>query len=161
MGHPEQGLRGALIAGTNGKGSTAAMLASILQAGGSRTGLMPKPHLVSYRERIQLAGVPISEADFAAAVTALRPQLEEVRAALGQPTEFEILTAVAISYLAQRVDRLVCEVGMGGRLDATNVLDWGSPSSPTSATTIPSTWAARWRRSRPRRPPSSSRGTMR
>ena len=125
MGHPEQGLRGALIAGTNGKGSTAAMLASILQAGGSRTGLMPKPHLVSYRERIQLAGVPISEADFAAAVTALRPQLEEVRAALGQPTEFEILTAVAISYLAQRVDRLVCEVGMGGRLDATNVLDLG------------------------------------
>src|SRR3989442_11373582 len=63
LGNPERGLRGALIAGTNGKGSTAACLASILQAAGRNVGFMPKPHLVSYTERIQLNGVPISERD--------------------------------------------------------------------------------------------------
>ena len=61
LGNPERGLRGALIAGTNGKGSTAACLASILQAAGHNVGFMPKPHLISYTERIQVNGVPISE----------------------------------------------------------------------------------------------------
>ncbi|HVD01131.1 MAG TPA: folylpolyglutamate synthase/dihydrofolate synthase family protein [Candidatus Dormibacteraeota bacterium] len=124
-GNPEASLRGALIAGTNGKGSTAAMLAAILRRHGHRVGTMPSPHLVSYRERIQVDGVPISEAEFAAAVEWLQPRLEGISPELGAPTEFEILTTVALTYLARRCDRLVIEVGMGGRLDATNVLDLG------------------------------------
>ncbi|MGH7777684.1 MAG: bifunctional folylpolyglutamate synthase/dihydrofolate synthase [Candidatus Dormibacterales bacterium] len=125
LGHPEAGLTGALVAGTNGKGSTCAILSSILEAGGLRVGMMPKPHLSSYAERIQVDGRPIPEAEFAAAVNAVRPRLEAVAGEMGEPTEFEILTALAIAHLAPRVDRLVCEVGMGGRLDATNVLDLG------------------------------------
>jgi dihydrofolate synthase/folylpolyglutamate synthase len=125
LGHPEAGIRGALIAGTNGKGSTSAFLESILRAGGLRTGMTPSPHLSSYTERVQLDGRPITEADFATAVTELRPRLEPVIARLGEPTEFEVLVSLAIAWLAPRVDRLVVEVGMGGRLDSTNVLDPG------------------------------------
>jgi dihydrofolate synthase / folylpolyglutamate synthase len=101
------------------------MLAAILRHNGHTVGTMPSPHLVSYTERIQVDGVPISEAEFAAAVEWLQPRLEGISADLGPPTEFEILTTVALTYLAQRCDRLVIEVGMGGRLDATNVLDLG------------------------------------
>jgi dihydrofolate synthase/folylpolyglutamate synthase len=101
------------------------MLASILRAGGHHVGTMPSPHLSSYTERIQVDGVPISESEFAAAVAWLRPRLEGISADLGPPTEFEILTGLAITYLANRCDRLVIEVGMGGRLDSTNVLDLG------------------------------------
>jgi dihydrofolate synthase / folylpolyglutamate synthase len=125
LGHPEAGLRGAHIAGTNGKGSTSAFLESILRSSGLRVGMMPSPHLRSYTERVRLDGNPISEPDFATAVTELRPRLERVTRELGQPTEFEILTALALDWLAPRADRLVIEVGMGGRLDSTNVLDLG------------------------------------
>ncbi|HEY4026655.1 MAG TPA: Mur ligase family protein [Candidatus Dormibacteraeota bacterium] len=125
LGHPERGRRGALIAGTNGKGSTSAYLESILRARGLRTGMTPSPHLSSYTERVQLDGAPIAEATFAEAVAELRPRLEPVIARLGDPTEFEVLIALAISWLAPRADRLVIEVGMGGRLDSTNVLDLG------------------------------------
>jgi dihydrofolate synthase / folylpolyglutamate synthase len=125
LGNPERGLRGALIAGTNGKGSTAACLASILQSAGRQVGFMPKPHLVSYTERIQLNGVPISERDFVRALEDVMPALDAVAIELGQATEFEMLTAMAIAHLAPRIDRLVCEVGLGGRLDATNALDLG------------------------------------
>src|SRR5207302_5625371 len=124
-GNPQSGLRGALIAGTNGKGSTAAMLAAVLRAGGHRVGTMPSPHLSSYTERIQVDGEPITEPDFAAALEWLRPRLEGIAKESGSPTEFEILTTLALTYLSQRCDRLVIEVGMGGRLDATNVLDLG------------------------------------
>ena len=124
-GNPERGLRGALVAGTNGKGSTAAMLAAILRRAGHTVGTMPSPHLTSYNERVQVDGTPISEADFASAVDWLRPRLEGITEELGPPTEFEILTTVGLTYLARRCDRLVIEVGMGGRLDATNVLDLG------------------------------------
>ncbi len=124
-GNPERGLTGALVAGTNGKGSTCAMLAAILRAAGHRVGTMPSPHLSSYTERIQVDGAPISEAEFAAALDWLRPRLEGITAELGPPTEFEILTTVAITYLARHCDRLAIEVGLGGRLDATNVLDLG------------------------------------
>src|SRR5205823_264204 len=87
---------------------------------------MPKPHLQSYTERIQVDGRPITEAAFAHAVEALQPAVVAVGDAMGPPTEFEMLTAVALRYLADAgVDWLVCEVGMGGRLDATNVLDLG------------------------------------
>jgi len=125
MGNPERGLTGALIAGTNGKGSTAVCLASILQAGGHTVGFMPKPHLVSYTERIQVNGVPISERDFVQTLEVLTPTLQAIAGDIGQATEFEMLTVMAIAYLSHRADRLVCEVGLGGRLDATNALDLG------------------------------------
>ena len=125
LGNPERGLKGALIAGTNGKGSTAVCLASMLQAAGRKVGFMPKPHLVSYTERIQVNGMPISERDFVRTLDELRPALDAVAAEMGQATEFEMLTAMALAYLAPRIDRLVCEVGLGGRLDATNALDLG------------------------------------
>ena len=125
LGNPERGMRGALIAGTNGKGSTAVCLASILQAAGRNVGFMPKPHLISYTERIQLNGVPISEEDFVRTLEELKPVLDEITREIGQATEFEMLTAMALAHLAPRIDRLVCEVGLGGRLDATNALDLG------------------------------------
>ncbi|HEX2767227.1 MAG TPA: folylpolyglutamate synthase/dihydrofolate synthase family protein [Candidatus Limnocylindria bacterium] len=125
-GHPERGLRGALVGGTNGKGSVVALVRSALNAAGYRVGTMPKPHLVSYRERIAVDGEPISPADFAAAVARVLPAIDRVAADIGPPTEFEALTAAAIGELARRrVDLAVVEVGMGGRLDATNVLDLG------------------------------------
>jgi dihydrofolate synthase / folylpolyglutamate synthase len=125
LGNPELGLRGALIAGTNGKGSTAVCLASILQSAGLNVGFMPKPHLISYTERIQLNGVPISEEDFAGTLEEMLPALDAISEQVGQATEFEMLTAIALAHLAPRIDRLVCEVGLGGRLDATNALDLG------------------------------------
>jgi dihydrofolate synthase/folylpolyglutamate synthase len=125
LGNPDRGMRGALIAGTNGKGSTAVCLASILQSAGRKVGFMPKPHLVSYTERIQLNGVPISEEDFVRTLEELQPVLDEITSEIGQATEFEMLTAMALAHLAPQIDRLVCEVGLGGRLDATNALDLG------------------------------------
>jgi dihydrofolate synthase/folylpolyglutamate synthase len=125
LGNPERGLRGALIAGTNGKGSTGACLASILRAAGHRVGFMPKPHLVSYTERIEIDGRPISEGEFVGILEQLMPTLDVIATEMGQATEFEMLTAMALAYLSPRIDRLVCEVGLGGRLDATNALDLG------------------------------------
>jgi dihydrofolate synthase/folylpolyglutamate synthase len=125
LGSPDRGLRGALIAGTNGKGSTGACLASILQVAGHQVGFMPKPHLVSYTERIELDGHPITEGEFVETLEQLMPTLDAIAAEMGQATEFEMLTAMALAYLAPRIDRLVCEVGLGGRLDATNALDLG------------------------------------
>jgi len=126
VGHPETGLRGALVGGTNGKGSVVAMTRSILGAAGFHVGTMPKPHLVSYRERIAIDGEPLGPDDFAAAIDRVLPAIDRVATEVGPPTEFEALTAAAITELArQRVDLAIVEVGMGGRLDATNVLDLG------------------------------------
>ena len=125
LGAPDRGMKGALIAGTNGKGSTGACLDSILRSAGYTVGFMPKPHLISYTERIQVDGRPISEGDFVATLEELIPAFDAVAEQMGPPTEFEMLTAMAIAYLAPRTDRLVCEVGLGGRLDATNALDPG------------------------------------
>jgi dihydrofolate synthase/folylpolyglutamate synthase len=126
LGHPEAGLRGALVGGTNGKGSIVAMTRSVLGAAGLRVGTMPKPHLVSYRERIAIDGEPLEADDFAAAVERILPAVDRVAADVGPPTEFEALTAAAIAELGRRrVDVAIVEVGMGGRLDATNVLDLG------------------------------------
>jgi dihydrofolate synthase/folylpolyglutamate synthase len=87
---------------------------------------MPKPHLVSYRERIAIDGQPLEEARFARAVAGVLPAVDRVAARLGAPTEFEVLTAAAFAELARSdVDLALVEVGMGGRLDATNVLDAG------------------------------------
>lgn len=126
LGSPHVGKRGALVVGTNGKGSTVAFLASILESAGLRTGTTPSPHLTSYAERIQLGGQAISEVEFAAAVEAAIPAIEAVTRDHGAPTEFEALTAIAIAWLAPRTDRLVIEAGLGGRLDSTNVLDLGA-----------------------------------
>ena len=124
VGHPEQELRGALVGGTNGKGSVVAMTRSVLVAAGHRVGTMPKPHLVSYRERVAIDGEPIGPQEFAAAIQRILPAIDNVAASVGPPTEFEALTAAAIGELARRrVDLAIVEVGMGGRLDATNVLD--------------------------------------
>jgi dihydrofolate synthase / folylpolyglutamate synthase len=126
VGHPERRLRGALIGGTNGKGSVVAMTRSVLNAAGLRVGSMPKPHLVSYRERVAIDGEPIDADAFAAMVERVLPAIDRVTTSVGPPTEFEALTAAAISEIARRdVDLAIVEVGMGGRLDATNVLDLG------------------------------------
>ncbi len=126
VGHPERSLRGALVGGTNGKGSVVAMVRSVLTAAGLRVGSMPKPHLVSYRERIAVDGEPIPTGDFADAVARILPAIDRVASDAGAPTEFEALTAAAISELARReVEVAIVEVGLGGRLDATNVLDLG------------------------------------
>jgi len=126
LGDPQDLFQGVLVAGTNGKGSVCAMVASVLQAAGYRVGLMPKPHLISYTERIQVDQRPIRQDDFAALLTELQPAINRVAADLGPPTEFEILTSAALYYFARAgIDLLVCEVGLGGRLDSTNVLDLG------------------------------------
>jgi dihydrofolate synthase/folylpolyglutamate synthase len=126
LGRPERSLHGALVGGTNGKGSVVAMARSVLGIAGLRVGTMPKPHLVSYRERIAIDGRPLEEARFARAVHGVLPAVDRVAARLGAPTEFEVLTAAAFAELARSdVDMALVEVGMGGRLDATNVLDPG------------------------------------
>jgi dihydrofolate synthase/folylpolyglutamate synthase len=125
IGAPDRKLNGVLIAGTNGKGSTGACLTSILRAAGHRVGFMPKPHLISYTERIELDGTPISEQDFVDTLESLLPVFDRVAGDIGPPTEFEMLTVLAIAFLAPRIEVLVCEVGLGGRLDATNALDLG------------------------------------
>lgn len=126
LGHPERKLHGALVAGTNGKGSVVAMALAVLNEAGLRIGTMPKPHLVSYRERIAIDGRSLSRDRFAAAVAAVLPAADRVATRLGPPTEFEALTAAAFTELARsKVDLALVEVGMGGRLDATNALDAG------------------------------------
>jgi dihydrofolate synthase/folylpolyglutamate synthase len=125
LGNPHVGLRGVLVAGTNGKGSVCATVESVCRAAGYRTVLLTSPHLVSYTERIVREGVPITEADFGALVTRVWTAAEFLPEEL-QPTGFEVLTAAGI--LAAReadAEVLVCEVGLGGRLDSTNVLDLG------------------------------------
>jgi dihydrofolate synthase/folylpolyglutamate synthase len=126
LGHPERGLHGALVAGTNGKGSVVALARAALNAAGLRIGTMPKPHLVSYGERIAIDGLPLPRERFAAAVAAVLPAADRVASRLGPPTEFEALTAAAFAELARSgVALALVEVGMGGRLDATNALDAG------------------------------------
>ena len=124
LGDPHLGPRTVHIAGTKGKGSTAAMIAFALTAAGKRTGLYTSPHLHTFRERIRIDGEMISEVDFAAIVDEVRPHADEVnnKATFGKLTTFEVLTVAAFAYFKQRnVDFLVLETGLGGRLDATNI----------------------------------------
>src|SRR5579884_55465 len=126
LGHPEQGLRGVLVAGTNGKGSVCAMVDAVVRQAGLSSVLLVKPHLCSYRERVVIDGQLIAEATWAALVERLQPAVEAVEPVAGAPTQFEILTALGILAAAERrPDVVVCEVGLGGRLDSTNVLDLG------------------------------------
>ncbi len=127
LGDPQDSFRSVLIAGTNGKGSTASTLASILTAAGLRTGLYTSPHLERPNERIRLNRAEIPDDAFAALYFRVHNAAQELLAAghLPQhPSYFEVLTALAFLYFAeQKVDIAVLEVGMGGRLDATNVVD--------------------------------------
>src|SRR6267142_1616890 len=126
LGRPDRAYPTAHIAGTNGKGSTAAFLESILRKAGFRTGLNTSPHLEKIHERIRVNGVEISDADFAETLTRIQVLIEELLAAgklRAHPTYFECVTAMAFQYFAEsRVDFGVFEVGLGGRLDATNIL---------------------------------------
>ena len=127
MDHPEGRFPSVLIAGTNGKGSTAATLASILQASAVKTGLYTSPHLVRINERIRVNGEEISDSEFAelhAEVDRVAEELVERRELPWHPSFFEMMTAIAFQYFARRkIDLAVLEVGMGGRLDATNVVE--------------------------------------
>ena len=126
LGDPQDGLRFIHIAGTKGKGSVAALVEAILRAAGYTTGLFSSPHLVSFRERIRVNGVPVSEDDMARLVATVQPAIEEVRACgkLNPATFFEAYTAMAIiEFARQRVDFAVIEVGLGGRLDSTNLIN--------------------------------------
>ena len=126
LGEPQTGLRGALVAGTNGKGSVAAMVESACRAAGLSTLLLAKPHLRTYRERFVVNGAQISGEEFAAGVEELMPAVETITPDVGHPTQFEMLTALGVLVArARRPDVVVCEVGLGGRLDSTNVLDLG------------------------------------
>ncbi len=124
LGNPERRFPSVLIAGTNGKGSTSATLFSILRAGGYRTGLFTSPHLVSIKERIRIDGETISDPEFAEIhhrVEVAARQLEATGGLPRHPSFFEMVTAMAFEYFASAgIDLAVLEVGMGGRLDATN-----------------------------------------
>jgi dihydrofolate synthase / folylpolyglutamate synthase len=125
--HPEKRFPSVLIAGTNGKGSTAATLASILRASGLKTGLYTSPHLIRINERIRIDEEEIRDSDFAflhGEVDRVAEQLVESGELPWHPSFFEMMTAIAFVYFArEQVDMAVLEVGMGGRLDATNVVD--------------------------------------
>jgi len=125
MGNPQLAARTIHIAGTKGKGSVAAMIAQVLRSSGYKTGLYTSPHFHTLRERIAIDGSLISEAEFAAAMTEVKPFIESMKqdASFRQLTYFEALTGLAFAYFQKkRVDFQVLEVGLGGRLDATNVV---------------------------------------
>jgi dihydrofolate synthase/folylpolyglutamate synthase len=124
IGDPQRRVPVIHVAGTKGKGSTAAMISSILVAAGHRVGLFTSPHLHTFRERIRVDGESLSEARFVHAVNRVWPYVEAMANEDGAPTTFELLTAMAFDLpLSEGVDVLVLEVGMGGRLDSTNVAD--------------------------------------
>jgi len=127
MNHPERTFPSVLIAGTNGKGSTAATLASILRASSLKTGLYTSPHLMRINERIRVNGHEISDDQFAGLhgeVDGIAEKLVERGELPWHPSFFEMMTAIAFAYFArERVDIAVLEIGMGGRLDATNVAE--------------------------------------
>jgi dihydrofolate synthase / folylpolyglutamate synthase len=126
LGQPQRAFESVHVAGTNGKGSTSAMLDSILREAGLRTGLYTSPHLERINERIRVDAKEISDEDFAAAFTRVHDAIEELLAAgklSAHPTFFECVTAIAfVHFAAAGVEFAVCETGMGGRLDATNIL---------------------------------------
>ena len=126
LGDPQRQLRGALVAGTNGKGSVLALAGAALQAAGYRVATTPKPHLVTYRERLQIDGRPVDPVTFARLVEEVLPVADRVARRQGDPTEFELLTAVVFRWFAEeRPDVALVEVGLGGRLDATHAWDGG------------------------------------
>ena len=126
LGRPQDALRFVHVAGTNGKGSACAMLASVLKKAGLRTGLFTSPYIGRFNERMQINGKQIGDAEVADAVERIKPHADAMD---DHPTEFEMMTAAALLWFAeQKCDIVVLETGLGGRLDATNVI-----SSPECA----------------------------
>ena len=121
MGNPEKDLKFVHIAGTNGKGSTAAMTASILQKAGYKTGLYTSPYIYRFHERMQVNGVEISDEDLTQITQYVKPFADSMEES---PTEFELVCCIAFEYFKrQNCDIVVLEVGMGGAMDATNVIE--------------------------------------
>ena len=120
LDNPQDKIKTVHIGGTNGKGSTAAIISTILQKAGYRTGLYTSPHLTDFTERIRINNVPISEERSSALIMHIRESIRDKEIA---PTFFEFTTALALLYFAEEfVDIAIMEVGMGGRLDATNII---------------------------------------
>lgn len=121
LGNPEKGMKFIHVAGTNGKGSTCAMLDSILRAAGYKVGLYTSPYIVRFNERMRINGESVSDEELAELVSVIRPVADAME---DKPTEFEIITAIAFLYYKRHAcDIVVLEVGMGGRLDSTNVIE--------------------------------------
>ena len=121
IGNPHRGMKYIHVAGTNGKGSTAAMLANILTRAGYKTGLYTSPYIIRFNERIQIDGEQIPDEDVCALTEFIQPHAE---AMADHPSEFEIVTAIGFEYFKrQHCDIVVLEVGMGGEWDATNVIE--------------------------------------
>ncbi len=121
LGDPQKKLRCIHVAGTNGKGSTSAMLAAVLRASGYRTALFTSPYIYRFGERMQIGGVPIPDKALCRIMDKVRPHAD---AMADKPTEFELITAAAfLWFFEEGVDVAVIEVGLGGRLDATNVIE--------------------------------------
>ncbi len=121
LGNPQDAVRFVHVAGTNGKGSTCAFIASILQKAGYRTGLFTSPYIVEFSDRIRVDGINISDADLLAVTLDVKAAADAMD---DHPTEFELMTAVAFLHFARSgCDIAVAEVGLGGRLDSTNVLE--------------------------------------
>lgn len=121
LGNPEKELKFVHIAGTNGKGSTAACISAVLQKAGYRTGTYTSPYILRFNERMQVNGVHISDSELEQLTNEIRPYADAMKDA---PTEFELITALAMKYfLYKKCDIVVLEVGMGGELDSTNVID--------------------------------------
>ncbi|UFP96665.1 bifunctional folylpolyglutamate synthase/dihydrofolate synthase [Gloeobacter morelensis] len=124
LGEPQVTFQAVHVAGTNGKGSVCAYLSHILQAAGYRTGRYTSPHLLDWNERIWIGGAFISDGALQACLATVKTAAEHLPKSLGEPTQFEIVTAAAFLYFAQSaVEVAVVEVGLGGRLDATNVFE--------------------------------------
>ena len=121
LGNPEKSLKFVHIAGTNGKGSTASCIASVLQKAGYKTGLYTSPYIIRFNERMQVNGEHISDEELERLTDEIRPHAD---AMTDSPTEFELITALALKYfLYKKCDIVILEVGMGGELDSTNVID--------------------------------------
>lgn len=125
LGNPHKKLKYVHVAGTNGKGSTTAFIGSILTAAGYKTGLYTSPHIHRINERMKINGIDISDEQFARVTETVQGAIEKLIAAGEEhPTQFEIITAIAFEYFyEEQCDFVVLEVGLGGRLDATNVID--------------------------------------
>ncbi len=121
LGNPEKDMRFIHVAGTNGKGSTCSMCDSVLRAAGYKVGLYTSPYIVRFNERMCIDGMPISDDELAELVDEIKPLADSME---DKPTEFELITAIAFLYFKRHnCDVVVLEVGMGGRLDSTNVID--------------------------------------
>ena len=123
LGNPQDKLKFVHVAGTNGKGSTCNMIAKVLEAAGYKTGLFTSPYIVDFRERMQINSEMIPQAELAELVTNIKPIVDNLSKKGIEPTEFEIITAVAFQYfLNNNCDIVVLEVGLGGLLDSTNII---------------------------------------